>query len=84
MQKLLVNASQASAMLDVGERTFHNLRLRADFTTMCPAIRLSARSLKWRVADLDAWARSIASNERVPEPEQLVRARARRMPDADL
>jgi predicted DNA-binding transcriptional regulator AlpA len=83
MHKLLVNAIQAAAMLDIGERTFHNLRLRADFTTMCPAIRLSARAVKWRVADLDAWARSIASNERAPQPEQLVRARARRQANAE-
>lgn len=83
MQKLLVDAIQAAAMFDIGERTFHNLRLREDFAAMCPEIRLSARAVKWRVADLDAWARSIASQERAPQPEQLVRARARRKPDAE-
>jgi hypothetical protein len=83
MQKLLADAIQAAHALDIRERTFHRLRKRKDFASMCPEIRLSARAVKWRVADLDAWARSIASNERVPEPEQLVRARARRKPDAE-
>ncbi len=78
MQKILVNAIDAASLLDVRERTFHNLRKRADFVAKCPEVRLSARAVKWRVADLEAFARSIATTERAPEPPQFARARAKR------
>lgn len=75
---LLVTALQAAQLLGLSERGFHKLRTRDDFRQTVPEVRLGARSVRWRTADLDAFARSIATTEREPEPAQLAASRARR------
>ncbi len=76
--QLLVDAEGAARALGIKERTLHKLREREDFRRICPEVRLGPRATRWRIADLDAFARSIASSERVPEPPQLAASRQRR------
>lgn len=75
---LLVTAPQAAALLGISERRFHTLRQRPDFAAAVGEIRLGARSVRFRVADIDRWAQSVAGSARPPEPAHLAAGRERR------
>lgn len=68
----LVGAKTGASLLDISERKFHELRKREDFPR--PVV-LGARVVRWRVAELMAWAASLPAESSRPEPEQLRRAR---------
>lgn len=75
MTPLLVDANGAADLLGVGRRTFFELRARPDFV---PAIVLSQRAVRYRVADLQAWLMRQAGTAHRPEPAHLAAGKARR------
>jgi predicted DNA-binding transcriptional regulator AlpA len=73
--RLLLDAKESAVALRIGERAFHALRRHPGFPR---PITLGARTVRWRLDDLHAWARSQKANDTAPEPPQLAAGRARR------
>lgn len=71
-----LSLKQASALLGVSERTFHNLR---DKGLLPDPIEFSRRCIRWPRAELiDAITKMAPRQTAKVEPEHLVRARAAR------
>jgi predicted DNA-binding transcriptional regulator AlpA len=74
---LLIDAAGGAELLGVSERQFHNLRKREDFPKAVDG--LGSRTVRWRVADLQAWVDRLPSAAAVAaEPAQLRRGKASR------
>jgi predicted DNA-binding transcriptional regulator AlpA len=73
---LTADAVRAASLLGVSERTFHNLRKRADFPR---AVALLSNSRpRWRTADLEAWVKALPLIEaEAQEPQRLFEGRYR-------
>ena len=72
-ERLLVDAREGAAILDVCLRQFHALR------PQLPApVVLGARSVRWRVAELRAWVSVLPAAQTLPEPAQLKAGKAAR------
>ncbi len=73
----LLSVREAAALLGVGERRFHQLRVEADW--LPPPLVLGPRCLRWDRDELIAAARTRAPRQaqRV-EPKSLLRARIER------
>jgi predicted DNA-binding transcriptional regulator AlpA len=76
MNKLLVDAADAAALLGRSERTFHELRKQAGFPG--PVGGLGKRMVRWRLADLEAWVASLPPLAATAEPPQLRAGKARK------
>lgn len=79
MKRILATVGEGAALLNISERRFHVLRKRPDFAELCPEVRLSARAVRFRVADLENFAAHLAARpaEPLPEPPQLAQGRRR-------
>jgi predicted DNA-binding transcriptional regulator AlpA len=61
---ILLRAHEAAARLAISERSLWSLQARGEI----PVVRISKHCVRYRVADLEAWAARRASTSRDPIP----------------
>jgi predicted DNA-binding transcriptional regulator AlpA len=61
---ILLRARDAAALLAISERSLWSLQARGEI----PVLRISEHCVRYRVADLEAWAARRASTSREPIP----------------
>jgi hypothetical protein len=79
---ILLNEAAAAALLGIGRRKFHALRIEPWFSSVCTAIELGPRALRWHRDELAAALRNAPRRVVQAEPEQLLRQRIERLKGA--
>jgi hypothetical protein len=73
----LLNEGQAASLLGIGRRKFHDVRQQPWFTSLCVAVELGPRALRWHRDELLAAAKNAPRTVKRPEPKELAQARQR-------
>jgi len=68
-EQLITDAIGAARLIGCSERTFHDLRKRADFPK---PLKLFPTRPRWRIADVRSWVDAMPTDDgTLPEPPQL-------------